>query len=67
MAKEIIIPHEEISNPQTITEVQEKKFKEAGLNMHLNEVDNIDEDFVKKVRRLKIRNVKYFGNWRHRG
>ena len=60
MSKEIIIPHSEISNPQTITQVQERKFKEHGLDIHKNEVDVFEDDHSKGRRRLKIRNVKIF-------
>jgi hypothetical protein len=67
MSKEILIDHKDIADPQTITAVNEKKFKEAGLDMHKNEVDALEDDHKKGVRRLKIRNPKYFGPWRHRG
>ena len=60
MAKEIIIDHAEIQNPQTITEVQERIFKENGVDMHVNEVDSLEDDFKSKKRVLKIRNTKYF-------
>ena len=60
MAKEIIIDHAEIQNPQTITEVQERIFKENGVDMHVNEVDSLEDDFKAKKRVLKIRNTKYF-------
>lgn len=65
--KEIIIPHDEIGNSQTITDVNIRKFKERGLDIHKHEVVDLTDDHSKGVRRLKIRNVKYFGPWRHRG
>ena len=61
MAKrELVIPHDQISDPQTITERNEQAFKEAGLDMHRHEVDSLEDDFKKGVRILKVRNVKYF-------
>lgn len=60
MSKEIVIPFNELSNPQTITDVNIKKFKEQGLDIHTHEVDSLEDDHKKKVRRLKIKNTKYF-------
>jgi hypothetical protein len=65
--KEIRIPHAEIKNPQTITQRQVRAFKENDLDIHKNEVDEIVDDFSTKTRILKIRKVKYFGPWSHRG
>ena len=55
--KEIRIPHEKISDPQKITDVQERAFKEHGLDMHRDEVtgEEIVDDFEKKVRVLKVK------------
>ena len=60
MSKEIVIPHAEIRDNQTITPVMERKFKEQGLNLHVNEVEAMDDDHKKGVRRLKVKNTKYF-------
>lgn len=60
MAKEIVIPHSEISNSQTITDVQERIFKDHGVDMHKNEVDRLEDDHKKGVRILTVRNTKYF-------
>ncbi len=60
MSKELVINHDEINNPQTITQVQARKFKEAGLDVHVNEVESLEDDHKKKVRRLRIKNTKYF-------
>lgn len=60
MAREILIPHEEISDPQKITQVMVRKFKEQGLNIHVHEVEELEDDFKKAVRKLKIKNTKYF-------
>ena len=66
MAREIVIPHSEISNSQTITDVQERIFKEHDVDMHKNEVDRLEDDHKKGVRVLTIRNTKYFGPWSKR-
>jgi len=60
MSKEILIPHGEISNSQTITEVTDRKFKEQGLDLHKDEVTDLDDDFKKGVRKLTVKNTKYF-------
>jgi hypothetical protein len=67
MSREITIDHDEISNSQTITEVNEKKFKEQGLDIHVNEVEEINDDHKARKRHIKIKNTKYFGPWSHRG
>lgn len=58
--KEIVIDHELIRNPQTITQVQEKAFKDHGLDMHANEVNEIIDDHKAGKRILKVKNTKYF-------
>jgi hypothetical protein len=67
VAREIQIPFEEISDSQTITQVNESKFKEQGLDMHRHEVEKLEDDHSKKKRVLRIKNTKYFGPWSHRG
>ena len=37
--KEIVIDHELIRNPQTITQIQERIFNEHGVDMHKHEVN----------------------------
>ena len=64
--KEITIPHDEIRNPQTITQVVDQAFKEKGLDIHRHEADHVD-DFSTGRRTYKIKNVKFFGPWSHRG
>ena len=63
--KEIRIPHSEIANSQTITDVQEKAFKDAGLDMHHDELtgehDGLIDDHEKGVRVLRVKGrTKYF-------
>lgn len=60
--KEIRLPFEAIKDSQKITDVQEKAFKEAGLDMHRDELtsEEIIDDHDKKVRILKVRNRRKF-------
>ena len=59
--KEIRIKHSEIQDSQTITQVNERKFKEAGLNMHVNGVEALDDDNKRGERVLKVHKItKYF-------
>ena len=61
--KEIRIPHNKIRDTQTITDVQERAFKDAGLDMHRDELigEELIDDHSKGVRVLKVRGkVKYF-------
>lgn len=60
MAREISIPHAELDDPQTITERNVRAFKENGLDIHVNEVDELIDDHKLARRIYKIRNVKYF-------
>ena len=60
MAPEIRIPYEDISDPQTITDVQEREFHKHGVDMHRHEVEELIDDDRKKERILKVRNRKYF-------
>ena len=60
MSKELIIPHSEIKDNQTITGVMERKFKEQGLDLHVNEVEDMQDDHKKGIRRLRVKNTKYF-------
>lgn len=59
MSKELRIPHDAIKNSQTITPEMERRFKEAGLDLHLNDVEFLEDDFRKKERILKIKNTRY--------
>jgi len=38
----------------------EKKFKEKDLNLHVNEVKELSDDHRKGIRRLQVKNTKYF-------
>lgn len=61
MASEIVIDHEEIKDPQKVTQVNIRKFKEKGLDIHVNEVESLEDDFKKKKRFLRVKGTtKYF-------
>lgn len=58
--KDIVIDHKDISNSQTITPIMERKFKEAGLNMHHHEVTDLHDDFDRGVRKLTVHTPRLF-------
>lgn len=59
--KEIRIPHKDIQDSQTITKVNEKAFKEAGLDIHVNGVESLDDDHKRGERILRVhKTIKYF-------
>ena len=60
MSKEIRIPFNEINNSQTITENMDKRFKANDVDLHKNEVTDLQDDFKKQERILKIKNYKFF-------
>jgi hypothetical protein len=65
--KEIHVPFDKIADPQTITSVNKKLFAERDLDIHKNEVVDLIDDHSLQKRVYKIRKVKYFGPWSHRG
>ena len=65
--KELRIPHDEIRDPDKVTQRNIRAFKEAGLDMRRHEVDELVDDSTTKTRIIKVRNIKYFGPWSHRG
>jgi hypothetical protein len=61
--KEILIDMKDIQNPQTITQVNLRKFAEAFGSkdaMKHQEVDELIDDFDKNQRVLKVRGVKKY-------
>jgi len=59
--KEIRIPYREIDNSQTITQVNEEAFKKAGLDIHVNGVEDLHDDDKKQERVLRVhKTTKYF-------
>jgi len=65
--KEVVIDHDRIRNPQTITQVVTEEFKKQGLNPHKNDCMDLQDDFSKGKRIYKLKKVKLFGSWAHRG
>lgn len=59
MSREIRLKHEAISDPQKITQITTEAFSKEGLNIHVNEVENLEDDFNKGERILRIKNTKY--------
>ena len=63
--KEIRVSHADIRDPNQITQVQEKAFVDAGLDMHRDELtgehDGLIDDHDKGVRILRVKKrTKYF-------
>lgn len=58
---EIEIPHDKIRDAQTITQVQRKAYKDAGVDMSKNDVVGLEDDFKKGKRTITVKgNRKYF-------
>ena len=57
---EILVKHSDIEHPDKITQEMVKKFKEKDLDLHVNEVTDLEDDFKKGVRRIKVKNTRYF-------
>jgi hypothetical protein len=59
--KEIRIKHEDIQDPSTITRVNAEAFKKAGLDIHVNGVESLDDDHKRGERILRVhKTTKYF-------
>ena len=59
MSKEVRIPHSKIQNTQTITRVMEQEFKDRDLDLHVHEVEHMEDDYKRGERVLKVKNTKY--------
>ena len=59
MARTIKLNHNEIQDPQKITQVTKEAFKNEGLNIHVNEVEKINDDYKRGTRILQVKNTKY--------
>jgi len=53
---EIRIPHSEIADPQTITQVQREHYRKNGLDMSMNDVVKLDDNFAQKERVIQVKN-----------
>jgi hypothetical protein len=60
MPRELRLKHDELGTSQTITGIMEQKFREAGLDLHMNDVLELTDDFDSKERVLKVSTKKYF-------
>jgi hypothetical protein len=66
--KEVVVSHKDIQDPQKITRVVEDAFKEqAGCDAHKNDCVDLVDDFSTGRRIYKLKKVKFFGPWSHRG
>ena len=55
---EIRIPHKDIEKSQEVTAVQRRAYKNAGVDMSFNDVVNLDDDFGRKERIIKVKGNK---------
>lgn len=58
MAKELRIPHSELRNPSDCSTKMEEAFQRAGLNVHRDEIDGMEEDFDRDERIVRVRTRK---------
>ena len=58
--REFRVPHSDQDTPQNYTQKMERHFKEQGLDIHMNDVEFLEDDFKKGERILKVKNRKYF-------
>ena len=60
--KEIRLRHDDIRDPNKITQVNEQAFKDTGLDMHRDELtgEELIDDHDKGVRVLRVRGRRTF-------
>ena len=58
--KEVRIPHSKIKDPHKITQVTTDAMKDAGCNIHQNEVADMYDDFKSGERVLSVQKKQYF-------
>ena len=59
--REIRIAYKDIQDSQTITKVNEEAFKKAGLDVHVNGVESLEDDHKSRTRILRVhKTTKYF-------
>ena len=66
MAKEFRIPHSAIQDPQTITEVNKRVFREHDLDFERHPAIH-EDDHGRGERIVRVKTGKMFGPWKHRG
>lgn len=60
MSREIRIKHNRLSDPHATTVETERAFQGQDLNLHVHEVEKMDDDFKRGERILTVKNTKYF-------
>ena len=60
MSREIRIPHSKIKDPKKITKVFEDTFKGQDLDLHVHEVERMEDDDKRGERILTVKTTKYF-------
>lgn len=58
--KALSIPHEDIQTGEAVTQRTDAEFRKHGLDIHVNEVDTVDDDFKTKTRHITVKTTKYF-------
>ena len=59
MSREIRIPHALLKTGHDCTVQTEERMKSEGLNLHVHEVEQMDDDYRKGERVLRVKNTKY--------
>ena len=59
MSRTIRIPYDKIQDSQKITREMEARFKDEGLNLHVHEVEKMDDDEKTKERILEVKTTRY--------
>jgi hypothetical protein len=66
--REVVLNHDRIRNPQTITKVVSDAFKAQGMSIHKNDCLDIIDDHSGGGRRIyKVKKAKYFDMGRNHG
>lgn len=60
MSRELRIQHEKLNDPHQTTVATERAFQGQDLNLHIHEVEQMDDDFKHGIRILKVKNTRYF-------
>jgi len=60
MSKEIILNHKDIQHPVGICDVVEREFQKRDMDIHRHEALEVTDDFDKGVRKITVKNTKYF-------
>jgi len=55
-----VIDHKEIADPQTITDVMDRAFKENGLDVMQHEHTKVEDDWKRGKRHITVQSRKVF-------